>query len=72
MNNRIVARQGTPLEETPQQKPPLIRGEFGALTGDGTIGKGSTFASDIDTGPLIVLLGNVDDDTVGIFHFESD
>ena len=67
MNSRIVARQGTPLEETP-----LIRGEFGALAGDSAIGKGSTFASDIDTGPLIVLLGNVDDDPVRVFHFESD
>ena len=63
--NRIVARQKTPLT-------PLIRGEFGELTGDGAIGKGSTFALDIDTGPLIVLLGNIDDDPVGVFHFEGD
>ena len=50
----------------------LIKGEFGELAGDGAIGKGSTFAFNIHTGPLIVLLGNIDDDTVGVFHFESD
>ena len=49
-----------------------LSGEFGELAGDGAIGKGSTFAFNIHTGPLIVLFGNIDDDTVGVFHFESD